>query len=459
MSQAERTGTRATLVLVIGARQVEGALLESGANMAWRAGSGFAHAIAAGGGDPLAALNATLQALPALAGVHGRCQMRVLVAETWLGTVTLPWSDAMRERRAALGHARARLGAAGFSTTAADTLRIDDAPFGVPRLALAYPAGLLAALAQLAARNAASLVSVLPLTVAGWNAAQRERAPRPVLALAGAGILAIARTGGGRLQELTVRAASGTAAPAQEMRQLWQRQCLRDPQLVALGEPDLLDLGGSPGQGAAWGRVIDLPKRGPVAEGVAPTASALALAAAACSGRHDPLDAIGTGRKLSRPRRVALGAAAVLACAALGHALHAGLAARALQARLDVPHAVVAAPRVPAWSPMEATRVGAVNVAIRELNLPFDALLRALAPGPDLRVAVLSVTTAASSSAAAASSVKIVAEARTGADMARYAAFVAERKPFVGAYLVEHQLDETSPERPYRFTLEATWKD
>lgn len=78
---------------------------------------------------------------------------------------------------------------------------------------------------------------------------------------------------------------------------------------------------------------------------------------------------------------------------------------------------------------------------------------------PDLRVAVLSLTTTPATSSSQASRVKIVAEARTGADMARYVAFLAERKPFTGAYLSEHEIDENAPERPYRFTLEAEWTD
>jgi hypothetical protein len=265
-------------------------------------------------------------------------------------------------------------------------------------------------------------------------------------------MLAIARAGGQRLQELTVRVDAGAGAPQHELQQLWQRQCLRDPQLAALGRPGLLDLAGAQPLAGAWADTIGLP---------APQGNAgPGLALAAASGtRRSSLDAIQAGRPLTRLQWAALGGALVLACGALGYGLNAGASAQALQAALDAPRPVRMAPPVPAWSAAETARVGAVNVAIRELNLPFDALLRALAPAPDLQVAVLSVTTTAGSSAATGSSVKIVAEARTRADMARYAAFVGERKPFTGAYLAEHELDESSPERPYRFTLEAMWKD
>jgi hypothetical protein len=450
VSLARRGKARAALVLLVGARQVEWAVLERGAKPCWREGSAATYAIAAGG-EPLAALCGALQALPAPSGVQ---ELRVLVADSWLAAVTLPWSDAMRDGRAASSQARARLAAAGFAAETADIIRIDDAPFGVPRLALAYPAALMAALEQLAARSGARLASVLPLAAAGWEAARRQpgAAQLAVLALAGAGMLAIARAGDQRLQELTVRVDAGSGVPQHELQQLWQRQCLRDPQLAALGRPALLDLSGAPPLAGAWADAIALP----APQGDAGPALALACASGA---RRSGLDAIQAGRPLTRPQWAALGGALVLACAALGHGLNAGASAQALQASLEAPRPVRAAPPVPAWSAAETARVGAVNVAIRELNLPFDALLRALAPAPDLQVAVLSVTTTAGSSAAAGSSVKIVAEARTRADMARYAAFVGERKPFTGAYLVEHELDETSPERPYRFTLEAMWKD
>jgi hypothetical protein len=438
------------LLLLVGARQLECAVLEHGAKRRWREESAVTQAIAAGG-DPLAALCGALHALPAQSGVQ---ELRVLVAENWLAAVTLPWSDAMRDGRAAPGQARARLAASGFAAQTADVVRIDDAPFGVPRLALAYPAALMTALEQLAARSGVRLASVLPLALAGWEAAQRQpgAAQPAVLAQAGAGMLAIARAGGRRLQELTVRVDAGSGAPQYELQQLWQRQCLRDPQLAALGRPALLDLSGAQPLDSAWADAIELPApQGDAGPG-------LALAAAS-GARRSSLDAIQSGRPLTHPQWVALGGAVLLACAALGHGFNAGASAQALHAALDAPLPVRTAPPAPAWSPAETARVGAVNVAIRELNLPFDALLRALAPAPDLQVAVLSVTTAAGSSAAAGSSVKIVAEARTRADMARYAAFVGERKPFTGAYLVEHELDETSPERPYRFTLEAMWKD
>ena len=76
---------------------------------------------------------------------------------------------------------------------------------------------------------------------------------------------------------------------------------------------------------------------------------------------------------------------------------------------------------------------------------------------PVMRVAVLSMEAATSEKDEQVAIVKVQAEARTGAEMANYVAFLAERKPFGRAYLVQHEIDETSQERPYRFTVEALW--
>jgi hypothetical protein len=101
-----------------------------------------------------------------------------------------------------------------------------------------------------------------------------------------------------------------------------------------------------------------------------------------------------------------------------------------------------------------------VNAAVRELNLPISALLAALQPPADLRVAVLGVdVTSGAQAAAGTSSVKISAQARAGADMARYVAYVAQRRPFDSAYLVRHEIAGDAPDRPYRFTVEAAWKE
>lgn len=421
-----------TLLVLAGAQRIVGAV-RRGAG--WRDDSRFEIAIGEAGSLP--ALIAAIRAIPVCSGVS---RMRVLVADSWLASAGLPWSAAMGRDADARQAARARLSQAGFEIDAQDTLRLDDAPYGAPRLALAYPAQLLSALSQAAAASGARLDSVLALSVAGWSLAGRADA----LALRDEGLAVLARGRAGHLDELTVR--SGAA-----LQDAWQRQCLRDPQLAQLDVVPMLDLldAGTPVPGAPF-----VPLALPEAE-VAP-----GLRLAAARSRRSALDAC-TGAPSLPPRRAAVLACAVLvALAGAGYALQQGARVQAVQqARQAAQPAVAAAPRAVEWSRGELARVQAVNVAVRELNLPFEAILRALEPPKDMRVAVLGMTTAAGSSGTLASRAKIVAEARTGAEMARYVAFVAERKPFTGAYLVEHEIDEAAAERPYRFTLEATWND
>ncbi len=244
---------------------------------------------------------------------------------------------------------------------------------------------------------------------------------------------------------------AATEGPVQDQaRSLWQRQSLREPHLAAVKAVQWLNLDAAGAQSAPGAPFasLDLPVQGKVG-------AALRLAA---HPQRSALDAVQRPPSLRQALPIAL--AALLAGAALVHAWQSAQEHRALASQLEAPSAVIAAPaRTANWTAQEKVRVGAVNTAIRQLNLPFAAILRALEPPRDLRVAVLSVTTAPATSRGQASRVKIVAQARTGAEMARYVAFLGERKPFTGAHLSEHEIDETAAERPYRFTLEASWND
>ncbi|NHZ99842.1 hypothetical protein [Massilia sp. CCM 8734] len=440
-----------TLLLVIGAERIEWAV-RAGAR--WRADCAGSEALEPGAGEALAgALGRLAVALPLAA-------MRVVVADNWLASATLPWSSVVERGVGLDGAARARLAAAGADVGGADTVRVDAAPFGAPRAVHAYPAALLALLNQTAARLDTPLASVLPLSVACWEYARRHGARAPAaLAVQDAGLLMLARRADGaarHMADLLVRyAPQADADGPRQLHQLWQRQCLRDPQLAALEQVTLLDLApdGAPPAAPFVAPVWDSGER-------AGPSRALQVAAGAPAHR---LDALPQRSGLTPPRMAALALLALLALvtvAALLNAAQASRSAAMLRERLEAtPARTSAAAPVLAWSRTELARVQAVNVAIRELNLPFPAILRALAPPPDLRVSVLSVTTAASQSAAQPSHVKLVAEAGSGAEMARYVAFLAERAPFTGAYLTEHEIDETSPGRPYRFTVEAAWKD
>jgi hypothetical protein len=434
----------ATLVVAIGALRVEWGVMARGQ---WVPDSASALSIAPVGAD--ATLAGVCAALERVQVETGAARLRAVVADKWLAVASVPWSAALQEAERADAFARGQLLQAGHELQAVDTLRLDDAAFAQPRLAVAYPALLLDALRALAARSRARLASVLPTSVAGWALAARGRA---ALAVLDQGQVVLAQ-GAWRLADVTLR--EGGVA---ELQGLWQRTRLRDPRLAAVTELAVLDLAPtpeSPAQAVAGLTPIELPLQARA------MSRALQLAGLAAAQRL-AIDAVPPEAPVTWLRR-AVAAAVLLVAGGLSlQAWQAVQRVNGLQQQLDAAQ-VRSAPAAPAaLSRDEQARVPAVNAAIREMNLPVSALLQALQPPRDIRVAVLGVDVLGATpggNAGAGAGIKITGEARTGAEMARYVAFVSSRKPFTGAYLTHHEIDETTPERPYRFTLEAAWND
>lgn len=360
-------------------------------------------------------------ALPALDS-RTRWDLHVLISDRWLSVAEVLWGPALeKDAGRAEAHVRQRLVDAGFSADEAALIRLDDSAFGQPRLAIAYPADLISALRAFAQRHGARLRSALPLSVAAWHANARPDA----VAVVDAGSVLVATAAKRRLHQVVVRPEGGS------WQAQWARMQMRDPRLEAMAPPAVVDLGPRDAE---------------------PLSPALGLARAVRKARS-PLDVV-------MQRSSAVGA--WLAAAGVA-AVAAALSLQLWQVRGEVVAADAAwrashrAPAVMAdtapWTRQERARVQSVNVAIRELNLPIGALLAALQPPRDLRIAVLSVDVSGASTA------RITAETRTAAEMAQYAAFVASRQPFTGAYVIHHEIDAASPERPYRFALEASWRE
>jgi hypothetical protein len=128
-------------------------------------------------------------------------------------------------------------------------------------------------------------------------------------------------------------------------------------------------------------------------------------------------------------------------------------------------------PRISPSAPLPAARqrelqeqARAVRIAVRQLNMPISELIRSLQPPQDVRVAVLGFDVGgphggADSEGAASGTLKISAEARTPQEMTTYVAFLADQHLFKSVYLIKHELNATSPEKPYRFLLEAQWQE
>jgi len=388
-------------------------------------------------------------------------QAVVLVADVWLAVAGVPWSEALQVPAQGEAFARGQIAAAGHAVEPGDTIRLDDAPHGQPRLAVAYPAPLMAALEALAGSVSARLSSVLPLSVAAWHGfALRDRAALGALAVLDQGMLLVLH-GSRRLADVSVRCGSewadGAPGRVPRVRQAWQRMQLRDAQLANVSELRLLNLSGQAEPAEASTGMVGVALPAVDSDGSA-VPSVLRLAAS----RRWPsaIDAM-PARPRTTPLRIAVAALALVAAAAwTWQAWQRSEQVAALSRQvsaLQMERGTV--PRAAPLSREQTARIQAVNSAIRELNFPAAALLRALQPPPDIQVAVLSVDLPSASSAdpSRPSVVKIVAEARTPAAMARYVGFVGERKPFSGAYLTRHEIVDAVPDRPYRFNVEATW--
>lgn len=107
----------------------------------------------------------------------------------------------------------------------------------------------------------------------------------------------------------------------------------------------------------------------------------------------------------------------------------------------------------------------AIGEAVRQLNLPITDLIKTLQPPKDIRVALLGLDVGGkgvgseSDGVNAAGVLKIAAEARTPQEMTTYVAFLGDQPLFRSVYLVKHEIHAASPERPYRFLLEAQWRE
>ncbi|MCE1187014.1 MAG: hypothetical protein LWW92_15600, partial [Rhodocyclales bacterium] len=188
---------------------------------------------------------------------------------------------------------RQRMLEAGFTLAEDDVLRLDDAPFGMPRLAIAYPATLLAACYGMAEQLQARLESLLPFAVAGWQALPflGIRNARALLIL-DEGQVSVARTGTAqttRLGDVSVRPV-GHQATAAGLTQVWQRLSLRESWLADLTTVPVLDLR-SGGASACLPQafvLLPLPEQGG-AESLSP---ALRLAGSLPSIEGGALDAV-----------------------------------------------------------------------------------------------------------------------------------------------------------------------
>lgn len=99
-----------------------------------------------------------------------------------------------------------------------------------------------------------------------------------------------------------------------------------------------------------------------------------------------------------------------------------------------------------------------VAIAVRQLNLPVSRLIKTVQAPRDVRVALLGLDLNAQQGQDGASALKIAAEAETPQDMLNYLAFLNQQPMFSSVYLLKHEMNMNTPEHPYRFQLEAQWR-
>ncbi len=101
--------------------------------------------------------------------------------------------------------------------------------------------------------------------------------------------------------------------------------------------------------------------------------------------------------------------------------------------------------------------------AVRQLNLPVTRLIKTVQAPRDVRVALLGLDLnnqggTENDGGKAGGALKIAAEAETAQDMINYLAFLNEQPLFKSVYLVKHEMNMTAPDHPYRFQMEAQWR-
>lgn len=449
------------LLVVIGGRYVEAGIWRQ---RAWQEGSICRVVIAEPGGR--AALD---QALMSLAEQYvaqyetlfrkqrrGRCKVRILLANTWIDGISLPWNPRAITAGALAVHARGVLATAGISLEDGDVVRVEDGGYRQPRWAVVYPALLLQMLAQFAGKLNAVLESIAPLSIAAISAIGKKPADRPAVALVDETELSLWYCPNGSSHHLLARSPLGGEGN-DILEILWRRVRLRDPRLSNINKVLILALadqrldGSEETQGHAR---VELPRL--LADDAT---SPLLRVAGLCREKVFELDAKQryprAGIRMAVAVCLGLGVAAWILFQVLGTA---GAEAD-IKSKLEAKTRAMAPKPAPVWSKADLQRIQAINVAVRELNLPVSTLLQAIQPPKDIRVAILGVEFAPGRGGDDIPLLKLVAESRSGEEMARYTAFLAERRPLVDAYLVSHEVTEGDPLRPYRFLVEAKWRE
>ena len=398
--------------------------------------------------------------------------IHVIASERWLQSLSVPWSQALLRTETEQTFLRDQFFASGVVLAPADVLRIGDGPHGQPRLAILYPCQLIQALREWSSQQGGALISVQPFYLAGW-ALLRQSAKRTLsrgkssqsqwrmlavsdkdsmtLVYGPAGVSAEH----GIIEGISHRRTDLISDEFESVQIAWRRFILRNPHFNALENIPVLNASSGSFVHLSQGE-IQRPDDASLNSGI----DDLVLAANVMTGHPLRFENVAPSWK---PWHW------LILFALLGTvfflAIRIGVSAsehRKLALKISEIHRSTASLQVVKnWNKEEVNRVQSINRAVRDLNVPVDALLEALIPPKDIKVAVLGMETVGKTLSASSktSSIKLTGQACSTADMARYVAFVSDRKPFTGASLLRHEISEILGRCPYKFTVEAKWSD
>lgn len=385
-------------------------------------------------------------------GLHVK-EMRVIVSDVWLAAASIPWSQSLLKEPAASAYVAQLLRATGCSMASGDVVKVNDAPFGSPRLAVAYPASLLAMLSTCAEKMGGRLISVRSFGDVLWQ----------LSGAAGAAVVAcldkdevLLLSGAVRLEGVVARLGPEDRPPDMgDLARLWSRQTLR---ASVSGCPRMLLLNLNRGvQGADAGAAMPCGVWAPWSVPLADQVPVRLQLAVQQTQSVKPLDAIPRAPGLSAAAVVLVTSVTAIALAlswsAWQYHVEGGRLAYEIEQRSRV---AMARPSDRAPSKEQLLQLQAAKDAARQLDVPFHALLKALQPARDIQVAVLGVDFLGQD-AEGRGRMSVVGEARTALDMTRYASFIEGRRPLGDVYLTHHELAGSASRTNYRFTVEVAW--
>jgi len=102
---------------------------------------------------------------------------------------------------------------------------------------------------------------------------------------------------------------------------------------------------------------------------------------------------------------------------------------------------------------MSEAQVDAINNAIVQLNLPWQALFESLEKVKPQNIALLGLEPDGKKRV-----LRILAETRQAEDMLDFVRLLRQQPQFADATLIKHEIYAQDPNRPLRFAIEATWK-